>query len=366
MGNVDQLNRQVLNAYWIVVAMVLVVEVLYFLFGNSILFRNDPVSLLSRSLLIVGIAGLGELLYACFRRYGRQIVVGVSLTIAYVNYLILGLYTESAPGILLIFPMFIPLIYFDRRMLYLFGALNIGLYTAFYFTVERLLYGRGFENFLLLEFMLVSSLLLSRTVLVRAIEIGRQVESLTKSQQDMIVDKAVSQRLLKTDALTQLYNHGTFYEYLEDLVDQCRRNGLQIQVAVLDIDNFKKINDTYGHLIGDMVLKEVSIRLGMAISPNDFAARYGGEEFAIIFTEKTIEESASYAEIIRAAVQGANYSYMGNHPVTISVGMAGYESDDTAETMFAKADAALYRAKRSGKNRVELYDRSVDTVTRRG
>ncbi|MEJ8306860.1 GGDEF domain-containing protein [Saccharibacillus sacchari] len=365
MGNVDILNRQILNAYWIVAAMVLAVEIMYFLTGYGNAERYDIASLLRRSLLVFVIAGLGELLYKAFRRHGRQIVIGVSLTLAYVNYLNLSVYMENAPGILLIFPMFVPLIYFDRKLLDLFGVLNIALYTVFYFAVERYFYDRGFEGFLLMISMLVASLLLSRTVLVRAIEIGRQVEHLTQSQQDLIVDKAVSQRMLKTDALTQLYNHVTFYEYLEDLVDQSERNGLQIQVAVFDIDNFKKINDSYGHLIGDLVLKEVSIRIGMNISPNDFAARYGGEEFAVIFTEKSIEESAAFTERIRAAVESANYSYMGNHPVTVSVGLCTYEPEDTAEKMFSKADAALYRAKRSGKNRVELYAAGQDVAVQR-
>jgi len=340
--------------------MVFAVEIAYSLFGEG---RNEEAglgSLLARSLLVVIVAGLGEFLYATFRRYGRQIVVGISFTMAYINYLNLGLYTENAPGILLIFPMFVPLIYFDRRLLDLFGVLNVVFYAVFYFAVERIFYDRNIEDFVLMISMLACSLLLGRTVLSRAIEIGRQVEHLTKSQQDLIVDKAVSQRLLKTDLLTQLYNHQTFYEYLEDLVEQCRRNGLHIQVAVLDIDNFKKINDTYGHMIGDLVLKEVSIRIGMAISPNDFAARYGGEEFAVIFTEKTLDQALEYAERIRASVEGANYSYMGNHPVTVSVGLSVYEADDTAETMFGRADAALYRAKRSGKNRVVQYEAEQD------
>lgn len=365
MGNVDRLNRQILNAYWIVAAMVFVVQVSYFLSGNGSEGRADLTSLTIGSVLVVAVAALGEILYASFRRYGRQIVVGVSLTMAYINYLNLGLYTENAPGILLIFPMFVPLIYFDRKLLNLFGVANIVLYAAFYFAVERILYNRYIEHFLLMEFMLAAALLLGRTVLMRAIEIGRQVEHLTKAQQELLVDKAVSQRLIKTDALTQLYNHQTFYEYLEDLVDQCRRNGLQIHVAVLDIDNFKKINDTYGHLIGDMVLKEVSIQIKMTVSPNDFVARYGGEEFAVIFTEKMIGESSDYAERIREAVENADYSYMGNHPVTISIGLSECTLHDTPETLFGKADGALYRAKRSGKNRVELYDESQDRVLSR-
>ncbi|CAM4380792.1 GGDEF domain-containing protein [Saccharibacillus endophyticus] len=365
MGNVDNLNRQILNAYWIVAAMVLAVEVSYFFSGYGNDVQRDVGLLIGKSLMVLLIAGLGEVLYVGLRRYGRQVVVGVSLTLAYVNYLNLGVYMENAPGILLILPMFVPLIYFDRKLMEMFGALNIAIYTVFYFTVERLFYERSIEEFLLTAFMLVASLILGRTVLVRAIEIGRQVEQLTQSQQDMIIDKVVSQRMLKTDALTQLYNHVTFYEYLEDLVDQSKRNGLQIQVAVFDIDNFKKINDTYGHLIGDLVLKEVSIRIGMNISLNDFAARYGGEEFAVIFTEKSIEESAEYAERIRAAVESANYSYMGNHPVTVSVGLCTYEPEDTAEKMFSKADAALYRAKRSGKNRVEQYEPGRDIAQQR-
>ncbi|OWR28104.1 hypothetical protein CDO73_19670 [Saccharibacillus sp. O23] len=363
MANVDRLNRQVLNAYWIVAAIVFVVQIAYSLAEEG----SDPDirigSVLVRSLLVVIVAGLGEILYASFRRYGRQVVIGISFTMAYLNYLNLGLYTENTPGILLIFPMFVPLIYFDRRLLDLFGALNIAFYAVFYFAIERTIYDRNIEDFVLRISMLACSLLLGRVVLSRAIEIGRQVEQLTKTQQDLIVDKAISQRLLKTDSLTQLYNHQTFYEYLEDLVEQCKRNGLNVQVAVLDIDNFKKINDTYGHMIGDLVLKEVSIRVGMAISPNDFAARYGGEEFAIIFTEKTPEEAAKYAERIRSGVEQANYSYMGNHPVTVSIGLSAYEPEDTAETMFGRADAALYRAKRTGKNRVVGYDADQDALS---
>lgn len=361
MANVDRLNRQVLNAYWIVAAVVFVAQIAYALAEDGNDGDTSMGSLLVRSLLVVAVAGLGEILYAYFRRYGRQVVIGISFTMAYLNYLNLGLYTENTPGILLIFPMFVPLIYFDRRLLDLFGALNIGFYAVFYFAIERMIYDRNIEDFVLRISMLACSLLLGRTVLSRALEIGRQVEQLTKTQQELIVDKAVSQRLLKTDALTQLYNHQTFYEYLEDLVEQCKRNGLSIQVAVLDIDNFKKINDTYGHMIGDLVLKEVSIRVGMAISPNDFAARYGGEEFAIIFTEKTSEQAAEYAERIRSGVEQANYSYMGNHPVTVSIGLSAYEAEDTAETMFGRADAALYRAKRSGKNRVVWHDADQDS-----
>ncbi|OWA34683.1 hypothetical protein B9G55_15825 [Saccharibacillus sp. O16] len=365
MSNVDHLNRQVLNAYWIVAAVVFAVEIAYSLVGETEDHEVRLGSLLARSLLVVVIAGLGEFLYASFRRYGRQIVIGISFTMAYINYLNLGLYTEHEPGILLIFPTLVPLIYFDRRLLDLFGVLNLVFYVVFYFAVERMFGDRNIEDFVLMVAMLACTLLLSRAVLVRALEIGRQVEHLTQSQQDLIVDKAVSQRLLKTDSLTQLYNHQTFYEYLEDLVQQSRQNGLDLQVVVVDVDNFKKINDTYGHLIGDLVLKEVAIRISMAISPNDFAARYGGEEFAIIFTEKTMGQALEDAERIRAGVASADYSYMGNHPVTVSIGLSAYEVGDTAETMFGKADAALYRAKHSGKNRVVQHEEGQDPPRQR-
>ena len=110
-------------------------------------------------------------------------------------------------------------------------------------------------------------------------------------------------KLTKTDALTDLYNHMTFHEYFEKLIEQHEQNGLPLQLAIFDIDNFKLVNDMFGHRAGDAVLQRVSELIRSKVSTNDFVARYGGEEFAILFTDKlkmeALKLSSRFVRILR-------------------------------------------------------------------
>ncbi len=163
-------------------------------------------------------------------------------------------------------------------------------------------------------------------------------------------------RLSTIDGLTEIYNKRSFMENLERELNRFKRYGTNLSLALLDIDHFKQINDTYGHLAGDYVLKELASAIGGHLRKNDFFARYGGEEFAIIFPEVDGENAKQACEKIRAAVEEFSFLFETQKiDVTISMGLAILDEDTTVQTpseLIALADEKLYSAKHGGRNRV--------------
>ncbi len=160
-----------------------------------------------------------------------------------------------------------------------------------------------------------------------------------------------------TDGLTRLFVHRYFQFLLEQEIERSRRHDRTCSLIILDIDNFKHFNDTYGHQLGDDVLKQVAGVLSQHTRITDIAARYGGEEFVVILPETDVDEAAMVAEKIRQLV--ANIAIIIDKKrlgVTISLGVAAFP-DHAAEKdeLIRTADSALYTAKRSGKNRVSVW-----------
>jgi two-component system cell cycle response regulator len=159
-----------------------------------------------------------------------------------------------------------------------------------------------------------------------------------------------------TDVLTGLYNRRYMESHLATLVEQGAARGKPLAVLVLDIDFFKAVNDTYGHEAGDEVLREFSVRVRKSIRGIDLACRYGGEEFVIVMPETDMAVAATVAERLRRRVANEPFPIeQGKRPieVTISIGIATLEAaEDNAASILKRADQALYRAKRDGRNRV--------------
>jgi two-component system, cell cycle response regulator len=158
--------------------------------------------------------------------------------------------------------------------------------------------------------------------------------------------------LATTDGLTGLYNHRRFQEILSDEVKRLNRSPSQVSLVLTDIDYFKKVNDTYGHPAGDLVLKGVAKIIREEIREMDVPARYGGEEFAVILPETDSEGAKNIAERLRMAVRDAAFSADGRSlSVTISIGIATAPDDAQGKQEFLeKADKALYHAKHHGRN----------------
>jgi diguanylate cyclase (GGDEF)-like protein len=156
-----------------------------------------------------------------------------------------------------------------------------------------------------------------------------------------------------TDELTGLANHGRFQELLGYEIEQVRRYGHPLGLIMLDIDDFKAINDTYGHQQGDVVLRRVARVVADNSREADYPARYGGEEMALILPHTDMEGTYAIAERIRTAVEGLRIprkDQNGTLRVTASVGVVA-SSEGQKDELIAEADAALYEAKRQGKNR---------------
>ena len=152
------------------------------------------------------------------------------------------------------------------------------------------------------------------------------------------------------DPLTGIYNRRRFLELLERGIKNTQRLNQNLSIVFFDIDHFKKINDTYGHNIGDEVLKALSSLTASTIRSTDVFARWGGEEFLILIESTTLENAARMAEKLRKVIMEYDFPEVKN--VTCSFGVTTYYYDETAETFISRADSALYRAKESGRNRV--------------
>lgn len=159
-----------------------------------------------------------------------------------------------------------------------------------------------------------------------------------------------------TDSLTGLHNRRYFERHLSTLVDQATTRGRPLSLLIIDIDHFKAINDTYGHLAGDKVLKEFSRRIQSAIRGIDLAGRFGGEEFVIAMPDTNISVAYLVAERLRSLISSDPFKVGEDRDpivVTVSIGVGAIESpSDTPIGLLARADAALYQAKRGGRNRV--------------
>lgn len=173
-----------------------------------------------------------------------------------------------------------------------------------------------------------------------------------KQHQDML--KAMASK----DGLTGLYNHALLLELLQkELLKQERQNG-NVAFVMMDIDYFKKINDTYGHTSGDIVLKELAAIISNQVRTSDIVGRYGGEEFSIILTDIILEDVISLCERIRSEVEHYDFLIHDNMiHATISIGifLKGCRENCTTGEIVRRADEALYAAKNSGRNRVEVF-----------
>ena len=160
-------------------------------------------------------------------------------------------------------------------------------------------------------------------------------------------------RMTIVDGLTQIHNKRYLFDSLEREIIRARRHDRPLSLLMFDIDFFKRINDHFGHLAGDYVLRELAEAVMSRIRRDEVFARYGGEEFVIVLPETTMEGARALAEDLRVKVAEHSFVFQGEKiPVTVSIGCALVRENDTATELIQRADEKLYEAKRSGRNRV--------------
>ncbi|HUO53525.1 MAG TPA: diguanylate cyclase, partial [Rhodoblastus sp.] len=161
--------------------------------------------------------------------------------------------------------------------------------------------------------------------------------------------------LAVTDPLTGLNNRRYLETHLAGLLEQAEQHGRAVSVMMLDVDHFKRVNDTYGHDVGDEVLKTFAARVKRKVRGADLMCRMGGEEFVVVMADTRLETAQVVGERIRAAVAGAPFLVRDGDrviPITVSIGVANSTGGESAETLLRRADQALYHSKNSGRNRV--------------
>ena len=155
-----------------------------------------------------------------------------------------------------------------------------------------------------------------------------------------------------TDSLTKAYNRLKFDEIIESEINRSKRYDQMLSLIAFDIDHFKTVNDNYGHLFGDYVLKTIVNLTKDNIRGVDYLARWGGEEFMIILPETGMERAEALAQRIKEEIENYKFNKIGK--VTVSFGVAQFKKDDSEDTLIKRADDALYKAKNKGRNRVEI------------
>lgn len=162
------------------------------------------------------------------------------------------------------------------------------------------------------------------------------------------------------DSMTNILNRNAFMLRAQQELAFCKRNETRLTVMMCDADHFKRTNDSFGHLAGDQVLKDLAKILNAEMRQEDFLARYGGEEFIMLLREISSDAATTLAERIRHTVLGHMFQYQNRHiPTTISIGVCSCRviTDTSLEAIIQAADDALYRAKKNGRNRVEIDTR---------
>ncbi|MFD2095430.1 diguanylate cyclase [Corallincola platygyrae] len=187
-------------------------------------------------------------------------------------------------------------------------------------------------------------------------DIHRQLSEANHIYQSMVKEvtrkNAQLERISETDSLTQLNNRLKLDRSLAQEVKRAERYGEKFSVIMLDLDHFKRVNDNFGHQVGDSVLIELAELIKAQVRESDIVGRWGGEEFMVICPNTAKEQGALLAEKLHRRVEANHFSTVGKQ--TASFGVSGYRAGDNVESLVERADVALYRAKANGRNRIEI------------
>ncbi len=165
-------------------------------------------------------------------------------------------------------------------------------------------------------------------------------------------DQRQAEKMAETDPLTNIFNRRKLSRLLDQEIQRVERYDRFLSIALLDIDHFKRVNDTYGHDTGDYVLRRITELIKENIRITDILARYGGEEFVIILPETEVKGASRQIERMKKTIEKTSFDGVGN--LTISAGITSYTGGDSCKSMITRADKALYLAKEKGRNRVRI------------
>jgi diguanylate cyclase (GGDEF)-like protein len=359
-------NRKILNVYWIVTLIAAITEtVIYFLVavprgsGSLSYFAEYTIRPTVFNIFLFSISELvHRLIKDRFKEAAKYLII-LAGTLLVCN-LVYVHYSVSVIYVLFVLPIMLSVYYGSNKITMFSMAINVALYllviTLYLPTMPVEKVKHNLTDICTTIAIIISAGLIVRSFIDRANEIVKTFVTMYENERDLTIKNFVMEFNSKIEPLTGLYNHKTFYQYLGDLIEQSENFKFPLSVAVLDIDNFKKVNDTYGHSYGDDVIKSLAEIIKDSIGTDDYGARYGGEEFAIIFTDKDKYKTFEVMETIRTKFNNKIIKGMEDERFSVSIGISQHREGMTMQNLFSNADSAQYSSKRTGKNRTTIYE----------
>lgn len=349
-ADIRRWNRKYLTSFWFILLISIFTAELNLIIGGE----ADWMGHLGKVIIPTGInlvlMGCAEYL---FRRMAHRFhLVVVLIAILMCTVLIAANDDIDYIQALWVLPVLVSVFYFQRRLVWICTLLAISSNALLTLLHPRLYERTSLTEWITMPVILLVAALVTFSAMERGIELLKDLRSESEDKQELMIQNVIKDQMVRTDPLTGLYNRAALNEHLEMLLRYADSEGFSLHVAMLDVDHFKSVNDTYGHQAGDQVLKRMAAAIKDSIGNGDFAARYGGEEFTIVFTGQTVEEVSRLLEKIRLQVEGIVHPELNDRLVTISIGLCPYGKGMARERLFEHADACLYKAKRTGRNRL--------------
>jgi diguanylate cyclase (GGDEF)-like protein len=351
-------NRGILNLFWAMSTIILgSMLLIHYVLSPHVPFLT-PVNYLFHGMLVPNAIFLLLVLALeiVYRRWpnGMELATVISSILTSHSYFYFIHDSYDTLPIILIFPLLISMMYFKKRYLIITLAMCLMAMAALYIQPGRYVREEDLVEIIIVGGILFCAAMTGLGVIHRSHALVEKLDQSMQSEQELLVQTIVMERMTKIDPLTGLHNHKSFHEYFAQLLEQYNRSPFPLQLAILDIDNFKQVNDTYGHWVGDIALKQVAACISKHITANAFAARYGGEEFVVLLCETSEAEAYASIERLRKTIALNPVAELNRRPVTVSVGLHAVAPGETKAYCFQQADHALYESKNNGKNRTTV------------
>ncbi|MDF2925694.1 MAG: hypothetical protein K0R57_4608 [Paenibacillaceae bacterium] len=345
-----QWNRRYLNCFWYILFIAVLTGEL-----NAIVRGEADVLGQLRYVIIpaainFSVLGIAEWLFRRRNGWFHFVILAASTLVSAV--LISAHYTLDYIQALWILPVMMSVYYFRRKLVFIATALNISAFWILTFLHPGLRERTRADEWLTMPVILLVAALIALNAMERGIQLLKELRMESEDKQELMIQNVIKDQMVRLDSLTGLYNRAALNEHLDMLLRYAESEGFSLHVAMLDVDHFKSVNDTYGHQTGDKVLRRMATAVKEGIGSSDFAARYGGEEFTIVFTDRTVEEVKRLLEGIRRKMEWMVHPELGERRITISIGLCPYGKGMARERLIEQADACLYKAKRTGRNKL--------------
>ncbi|TYP79173.1 diguanylate cyclase [Paenibacillus methanolicus] len=348
-GHRRGLYPDILRSCWLITALYVLCT------GVQLFFTEHDVSdffwyaIVFPALKMAAINGFMGWLFRKERPYAEyQLIVGVNLFICII---IVSLYELSIVFYCLIIPLLLSLYFYSRRLI-VFTLVQALLSVVGILGISSVIRANlSVSELIMLAALLVATALIINNLRKHAFALSRELVTVTQEKQDLQTKNTLMEKLSRVDSATGLYNHRSFHEHLTNVMAVSEAHALHVHLVLLDIDNFKRVNDTYGHAVGDTVIQFVAGQLQAFQDADDFVSRYGGEEFAVLCAGKHMSRVIEQMEAMRQAISEMTHEQLNGEAVTVSIGVRKLEAGMSREELFHQADMALYQAKRTGKNR---------------